>query len=111
MMLDRKTAAVTGRIKAAIERRFGNELAGVYLFGSRARGNHRPDSDLDIAVVLRRIERPLQRVDEDLLDLTYPIEIDTGLHIQAWALSEPETEAVGTRARLAATVRREGVLV
>lgn len=31
---------------------FGDRLAQVWLFGSRARGDHRPDSDVDLLVVL-----------------------------------------------------------
>ena len=34
------------------EREFGDRLAQVWLFGSRARGDHRPDSDVDLLVVL-----------------------------------------------------------
>jgi uncharacterized protein len=105
------------RIKAALERRFGDKLAGVYLFGSRARGGHRPDSDLDVAVVLKRVSQPLSAIDQELLDLTYPLEIEQGVHIQAWALPAEsmtngglETAQLGTlRARLAAAVQREGI--
>lgn len=32
---------------------YGDELAGVWLYGSRARGDSRPDSDLDVLVVKR----------------------------------------------------------
>jgi predicted nucleotidyltransferase len=119
MSIDVKTGALAQEIKGVLERHFGDRLAAVYLFGSRARGEHRPDSDLDLAIVLRHIRQPLSSVDQDLLDLTYPIEIERGVHVQAWALSlesmsmaegEPAGPAEpGMRGRLAATVRREGV--
>jgi uncharacterized protein len=32
--------------------RYGESAKTVYLFGSRARGNHRPDSDADVAVFI-----------------------------------------------------------
>jgi predicted nucleotidyltransferase len=35
---------------------YGQRLRGVYLFGSRARGDHEPDSDVDVLVVLDRID-------------------------------------------------------
>ena len=44
-----------GRIRravAALQRAFGDRLLSVALFGSRARGDAREDSDIDLAVVL-----------------------------------------------------------
>ena len=32
---------------------YGDELAGVWIYGSRARGDNEPDSDLDVLVVKR----------------------------------------------------------
>jgi predicted nucleotidyltransferase len=34
---------------------YGDRLRGVFLYGSRARGDHRADSDVDILIVLARI--------------------------------------------------------
>ena len=41
-----------GRVRGA----FADRVQGVYLYGSRARGDHRDDSDADIAVVLTDID-------------------------------------------------------
>ena len=32
---------------------YGNDLEGIWLYGSRARGDNRPDSDLDVLLVKR----------------------------------------------------------
>jgi predicted nucleotidyltransferase len=49
---DRLSLAVAREAAAALADGFGDRLRGVWLYGSRARGDHRPDSDLDLLVVL-----------------------------------------------------------
>jgi len=41
------------RFRTALGSLYGDRLERVVLYGSRARGDHRPDSDYDIAVFLR----------------------------------------------------------
>jgi uncharacterized protein len=117
-MSENATSVALGRrIKAALEQHYGDRLTGVFLFGSRARGEHRPDSDLDVAVILKQVERSLSDIDEELLDLTYPLELEQGVHIQAWALpmesladeSFERAASLQGRTRLAAIVRRDGI--
>ena len=43
---------VLNRIKAVLAAAFGNRFRGVVLYGSEARGEATPDSDLDILVLL-----------------------------------------------------------
>lgn len=52
-MLDPKDDPVLKRFRAELERVYGDKLARVVLFGSRARGDARPDSDYDVAVFLK----------------------------------------------------------
>ena len=111
--MDAQSQAIALKVKTALMRAYGDHLAALYVFGSRARGDHEPDSDLDLAVVLRDAPSSLARADETLLDLTYPIEIDHGIHIQAWALAADEVgqPSVAFRRRLTERIRREGVLL
>lgn len=111
--MDTLSETVAKEVKAALVRTYGSRLAALYVFGSRARGDHGPDSDLDLAVILRNAPSSLARADDALLDVTYPIEIDHGVHIQAWALAADETGQPSTafRSRLAETILREGVLL
>lgn len=44
---------VLKRFRAAVNEIYGDRVARVVLFGSRARGDARPDSDYDVAVFLR----------------------------------------------------------
>jgi predicted nucleotidyltransferase len=79
--MDAQSQAIALKVKAALERAYGDRLAAIYVFGSRARGDYRPDSDLDLAIILRNIPSSLERADDALLDVTYPIELDYGVHI------------------------------
>lgn len=44
---------VLKRFRAAVAEIYGNRVERVVLFGSRARGDAKPDSDYDIAVFIR----------------------------------------------------------
>jgi predicted nucleotidyltransferase len=41
------------RFRAALEQIYGDRLERVVLYGSRARGDNRPDSDYDVAVFIK----------------------------------------------------------
>ncbi len=43
------------RFRRALDEMYGNRLDRVVLFGSRARGDARPDSDYDVAVFLKSL--------------------------------------------------------
>ena len=45
------------RFKAGLADLYGERLHGIYLFGSYSRGEARDDSDVDVLVVLDRVER------------------------------------------------------
>lgn len=69
--------------------RHGPRLKAVYLFGSRARQDHRPDSDADLAVFVDAEGRTRPDLFRDQLDLSgeaYDIWLGTGIRIQSWCL-------------------------
>lgn len=61
------------RFRAELDKVYGDRLVRVVLFGSRARGDARPDSDYDVAVFLRDPEsfwtesKKLAKVETDIL--------------------------------------------
>jgi predicted nucleotidyltransferase len=77
-----KTDPILSRCPAALDALYGDRLERVVLYGSRARGDERPDSDYDIAVF---IKDPGSLGDElrRLAALTTDILLDTGAVISA----------------------------
>lgn len=74
----------------------GRAVESVHLFGSRARGDHRPDSDVDVAVVYRDSTVPDWVRLRTLSGLAFDVLVDTGVHIQPhpvmldqWCAAEP----------------------
>ncbi|HZS81355.1 MAG TPA: nucleotidyltransferase domain-containing protein [Stellaceae bacterium] len=54
---------VLTRFRAALEELYGDRLERVVLFGSRARGDNRTDSDYDVAVFIRELGDRWEEVD------------------------------------------------
>jgi len=59
---DRTVREVLTRLKKGLVELYGDRLCKVVLFGSRARGDNDPDSDIDVLVVLK----PPVRVGEEI---------------------------------------------
>ncbi len=59
LSLDHDTRTALEAFRARILNRFGGKLRGLVLFGSRARGDHRPDSDADVVVFLEAVDDPV----------------------------------------------------
>lgn len=85
--IDPVTRGALASFKKLLAARYGEHLKSLYLFGSRARGEHRPDSDADVAVFLDQVTDPIGE-QFDLIDEGYDILLDTGVNIQPWVFDE-----------------------
>ena len=83
-------------------------VTNVVLFGSRARGDARPDSDYDVAVFVRNLE-DRRSVDHTLADMAYR-HILKGFHIRPVAVPTDYLEQQ-PRYSLAMNIKRDGMLV
>lgn len=89
--IDHDTEETVRRFLALIADRY--ETAGAIIYGSRARGTHRPDSDVDVAVLLRG--EPLQRFLSTKLamaDVAFDVMLDTGILISPLPIWQDEWE-------------------
>ena len=70
--------AYTGRVRA----HYGARLHDIILFGSRARGDIRPESDVDLAIILKDDGWRFWAEKLALADLSYEAVIDAELVVQ-----------------------------
>jgi predicted nucleotidyltransferase len=73
---------VLKRFKAALADLYGDQIDRVVLFGSRARGDARSDSDYDVAVFLRELPDRWREMDR-LADIGSEILDDEGKLVHA----------------------------
>ncbi|MDZ7787431.1 MAG: nucleotidyltransferase domain-containing protein [Halofilum sp. (in: g-proteobacteria)] len=75
--LDSETETAVRRFLALIADRY--DVAGAIVYGSRARGAHRPDSDADVAVLLRGEHQRLLPVKLDMADTAFDVMLETNV--------------------------------
>ena len=76
---------VLARFRAALDALYGDRLERVVLYGSRARGDARPDSDYDIAVFLKQMDDLWDETGR-LADLETALLYETGVVVHALPL-------------------------
>ena len=86
-------------------------IVASFIYGSRVRGAHRPDSDVDLAVVLKGPIGNRFSVARDLARTAFHVMMETGLMIEAFPLSVAEFEHPEqfSNPRLIETIRRDGI--
>jgi uncharacterized protein len=92
------------RFSAAVREAYGDRLERIVLFGSRARGDHQPDSDYDIAVFIRG-DWELWGELGVLAEITTDILVDTDAVISAKAYPAGSHHR---RSPLMGEIRRDG---
>jgi len=102
------TNEIVQKCKEALAKQYGKRLKGVILYGSMARGESTPASDIDLLVLL---EPPLDYFAElwNLIDLLYPIQLESEQLISAKPVLVNDFE-MGSLS-LYRNARREGVAV
>ena len=94
------------RVKAMLAEGFGPRLKAVVLYGSEARGDSGPDSDIDVLVLL---DGPLDEPSDSwaCIEAVYPLVLESGRPIHAEPIDAAEYEA--GEFPLYENAKREGV--
>ena len=105
MPIDPKRDRGLSRFRAALGEIYGKRLARVVLYGSRARGDERPESDYDVAVFLRDMADRAGEM-KRLADLETDIFYATGALINALPF---HVDAEGERSGFMHELRKDGL--
>ena len=66
-----KVAAITKQFRQAVEKKYN--IIEMKLFGSFARGDYSKTSDIDLMVILPKVDR---NIEEDLFNIAYDLELE-----------------------------------
>ncbi len=104
-MMDKPIASILARFRRALDAMYGARLERAVLYGSRARGDARPDSDYDVAVFLRDMPDRWAELDR-LADLSTDILYDAGELVHAMPY---RAGAYNERTPLMLEIRTDGI--
>ena len=115
--LDKAPAAAIDAAGERAARAFLREIgrrysvAAAFLYGSRMRGDFRPDSDADVAVILKGRRGDRAAVARDMAAAAFHVMMETGVMVEALPLWQDEFDhpEMFANPRLIGTIRREGV--
>jgi predicted nucleotidyltransferase len=101
-----KLKAILAELRSRFETLYGDRLVRLILYGSQARGDAEPDSDIDVLVVLKGAVRPGQEI-ERTGDVVSEVSLLNRTVISCVFFSEERFLSEWTP--LLSNVRREGV--
>lgn len=94
-----------------MKRIFGIHLSKVIVYGSYARGDYRDNSDVDIMVLVDLPEAEIKKRENDVYDIAFDIEMDTGIDISPIIKNEAQYEYWEDVLPFYKNIRKEGVIV
>lgn len=96
------------KVKYSLKELYKDNLIEIILYGSYARQNSNTDSDVDILVVLKKLESVGKEIDR-IVDVTYDIALEYNTLISVVPISYDDYKNINSPLLL--NVRREGVTV
>ncbi|MEW6572216.1 MAG: nucleotidyltransferase domain-containing protein [Bacillota bacterium] len=99
---------VLKEFRQRVEEIYKERLKGILLYGSHARGEGREGSDIDLLVVLDKLDDPLAER-ERLADLVCELSLKYGLVLSVLPVAEGVLKV--SRKPLLLNIKREGVVI
>ncbi len=90
MTVEKRMPPAVLELKKRLQDQYPGRLARCVLFGSRARGDHAPDSDIDVLVTLRG---PVDgKTEKDIWSLAYALDLEFEVLLDVQVLSEEDLQ-------------------
>ena len=94
-----------------MKRILGENLKKVILYGSYARGDYTENSDIDIMILVKMSDEEIRLVKNDIYDLAFEFEINTGIEFSPIIKNEDQYEYWIDTLPFYRNVRDEGVVI
>ena len=105
--LTKEEKAALGEIKQRVRNLVGRRLRGIFLFGSKARGDFDPESDLGVAILVDGLDQETKR---RIFDLVADVEVEFLVVVSSLVLSWGDFQSLRARERrIALDIENEGV--
>jgi predicted nucleotidyltransferase len=101
-----KIETVVAEVRRHFKLLYGNRLVHMVLFGSQARGEAEPGSDIDILVVLKGLVFPCEEIERTL---NYVAEVSLNYNVVVSCVFVSEQQFAHEQSPMLLNVRREGV--
>jgi predicted nucleotidyltransferase len=106
-ILTGEEAIALRELKSTLKGFLGDRLVKLVLYGSKARGDYDPKSDIDIAIIIKGLTRELKN---QILNMIADLEIKYLMPLSTLVISEEDFELLKKRERrIALDIEREGI--
>ena len=99
------------RFSQELRRILGDKLTKIIVYGSYARGDFRENSDIDIMILVKMSDEEIRLVKNDIYDLAFEFEINTGIEFSPIIKNEDQYEYWIDTLPFYRNVRDEGVVM
>lgn len=89
----------------------GSDLYAIILYGSYARGDYNNNSDVDIMILVDLPETEIKKIENDVYDVAFEIEINTGINISPVIKNRAQFEYWVDTLPYYRNVRDEGITI